>query len=155
VPVGHWADADAAAVMVEALGPNVVAALRRAAGEHAIPVVLVVDEITHVELLTALECRVVTVDKSVLIRKQRGAVVRYRLLETLREFGQDRLRQTGEETAVRRRHRDWCAELVSRAEAEWISPRQVDWFAHLGPGVGKTRLALQVAAQQVPGPDGR
>jgi predicted ATPase/DNA-binding CsgD family transcriptional regulator len=71
------------------------------------------------------------VDKSILIREGHGTVVRYRLLETIREFGRDKLRQTGEETVVHRRHRDWYAELVARAETEWISPRQVDWLARL------------------------
>jgi predicted ATPase/DNA-binding CsgD family transcriptional regulator len=83
------------------------------------------------------------VDKSILIREDHGAVVRYRLLETIREFGQDKLRQTGEEAAMRRRHRDWYAELVARAEAEWIGPRQVDWFASLDREHPNLRAALE------------
>jgi non-specific serine/threonine protein kinase len=54
------------------------------------------------------------VDKSILVAERHGAVVRYRLLETLREFGRERLQQTGEYLALRRRHRDWYAGFVAR-----------------------------------------
>ncbi|MBP2328567.1 non-specific serine/threonine protein kinase [Kibdelosporangium banguiense] len=82
------------------------------------------------------------VDKSILIR-QDGGTVRYRLLDTLREFGQDKGRESGQDTALRRRHRDWYAELVARAEAEWISSRQVDWFARLEREYPNLRAALE------------
>ncbi|HEX6355744.1 ATP-binding protein [Actinophytocola sp.] len=83
------------------------------------------------------------VDKSILIREDHDTVVRYRLLETLREFGQDILRQTDEDTALVRRHRDWYAEFAARAKAEWISPRQVDWFARLEREQLNLRSALE------------
>jgi non-specific serine/threonine protein kinase len=53
------------------------------------------------ELLAAL------VAKSVLIAGHSKGVARYRLPETLREFGQERLQESGEDMALRRRHRDW------------------------------------------------
>lgn len=43
------------------LTADVVAALRRAAAEASAPVVLVINEITEAELLTAVECRVVAI----------------------------------------------------------------------------------------------
>ena len=61
VPAERRTDADVAVVMVETFTSEVVAALRRAAGELGTPVVLVVDEITRDELLTAVEFRVVAV----------------------------------------------------------------------------------------------
>ncbi|MCP2242570.1 ATP-binding protein [Lentzea aerocolonigenes] len=82
------------------------------------------------------------VSKSILIR-QDGAHVRYRMLDTLSEYGQDRLRESGQETALRRRHRDWCAALVAGAEAEWISDRQVDWFTRLEREYPNLRAALE------------
>ncbi|WP_260479322.1 LuxR C-terminal-related transcriptional regulator [Kibdelosporangium aridum] len=83
------------------------------------------------------------VDKSILIRQEHGTLVRYRLLDTLREYGQDKLRESGQDTALRRRHRDWYAALVARADAEWISARQVDWFARLGREQPNLRAALE------------
>jgi DNA-binding NarL/FixJ family response regulator len=57
----HRAEADVAVVAAERLAADVVAALRRAAVELGTPVVLVVNEITQAELLTAVECHVVAV----------------------------------------------------------------------------------------------
>lgn len=71
------------------------------------------------------------VDKSILIREEPGIAVRYRLLETIRDYGQEKLRESGEHLAFVRRHRDWYERLVSRAADEWISPHQVEWIARL------------------------
>lgn len=72
------------------------------------------------------------VDKSILTREDhRGPVARYRMLVTIRIYGQDRLRETGEYLALRRRHRDWYAGVVARARAEWISDRQAYWLDRL------------------------
>ncbi|MFE5700998.1 ATP-binding protein [Rhodococcus koreensis] len=71
------------------------------------------------------------VDKSILIREESGDVVRYRLLETLREYGAERCRESGEYESVRRRHRDWYEQLALRAEDEWIGPQQLQWIARI------------------------
>jgi predicted ATPase/transcriptional regulator with XRE-family HTH domain len=48
-------------------------------------------------------------DRSMLIADKNGeAKTRYRMLETLRQFGQERLAARGESEAVRRRHLDWA-----------------------------------------------
>ena len=63
-------------------------------------------------------------DKSVLIAEHGGSgAARYRLPETLREFGQERLQHAGEETVLRRRHRDWYEQLAARADTDWLSPQ--------------------------------
>ena len=61
LPAERRMDADVAVVAVESFTTDVVAALRRAAAELGTPVVLVVDEISRAELLTAVECRVTAV----------------------------------------------------------------------------------------------
>jgi DNA-binding NarL/FixJ family response regulator len=61
LPGGRRSGADVAVVVVEAFTPSVVATLRRAAAELGTPVVLVVDEISRSDVLTAVECRVVAV----------------------------------------------------------------------------------------------
>lgn len=55
------ADADVLVVAADRLTADIVAALRRAAAESGIPVVLITNEITEAELLTAVECRVVAI----------------------------------------------------------------------------------------------
>ena len=70
-------------------------------------------------------------DKSILIAEHREGVARYRLPEPLREFGQGRLQESGEDTALRRRHRDWHEQLARRADTDWLSPQMTDWVARL------------------------
>jgi predicted ATPase/DNA-binding NarL/FixJ family response regulator len=77
------------------------------------------------ELLAALA------DKSVLIAEHGEYGVRYRLPETLREYGQERLQQAGECTMLRRRHRDWYEQLTRRAGAEGLSPEAAGLVARL------------------------
>jgi non-specific serine/threonine protein kinase len=88
------------------------------------------------------------VDKSILIRQEHGTVARYRLLDTMREYGQERLRETGEYTTARRRHRDWCGDLVSRFDADWIGPRQADWLARLRREHPNLRVALEFCVSE-------
>ncbi|MGV9865617.1 ATP-binding protein [Rhodococcus koreensis] len=83
------------------------------------------------------------IDKSILIREEAGGTVRYRLLETLRDYGTERLQETGEFASLLRRHRDWYEHLVLRAESEWISSRQVGWLVRLDAELPNIRAALQ------------
>jgi predicted ATPase/DNA-binding NarL/FixJ family response regulator len=70
-------------------------------------------------------------DKSVLIAEHGEGGARYRLPEILREYGQERLQQAGEYTALRRRHRDWYEQLARQADIDWLSPQIADWTARL------------------------
>lgn len=88
------------------------------------------------------------VDKSILIREEAEGVVRYRMLETMREYGQERLVSAGEDIAMRRRHRDWCVRLVDRFEAEWIGPDQEVWVRHLRREHANLRIALDFCLAQ-------
>ncbi|GAA4475558.1 hypothetical protein GCM10023094_13200 [Rhodococcus olei] len=83
------------------------------------------------------------VDKSILVREDAGADVRYRLLDTIRDYGREKLHETGEYAQLRRRHRDWYEQLVLRARAEWIGARQVEWIARLEREQPNLRDALE------------
>jgi len=83
------------------------------------------------------------VDRSVLTRDEYGSHVRYRMLETIRQYGQEKLAGQGELDTWRRRHRDWFAELAARAEGDWISSRQVEWAARLRREQPNLRAALE------------
>jgi non-specific serine/threonine protein kinase len=90
------------------------------------------------------------VEKSILIREESGSVVRFRMLETLREYGFEKLTQTGEAVALRRRHRDWYEALALAAEAEWISAHQLDWIARLKREQPNLREALEFSIDDDP-----
>ncbi|OAH12724.1 ATP-binding protein [Streptomyces jeddahensis] len=95
------------------------------------------------------------VDKSILVRQEEGDRVRYRLLETIRQYGADRLAGLGLAPALQRRHRDWYHRLACRAEEEWLSPRQEQWLARLRSEHANLRAALDFScadpAQAGPG----
>ncbi|MGK3203182.1 ATP-binding protein [Amycolatopsis sp. MEPSY49] len=82
------------------------------------------------------------VDKSVLLRVEGTTGVRFRMLEALREFGQERLVEAGTAEAVARRHRDHHARLLEQADAEWFGPRRDDWLARLSDRHADIRAAL-------------
>ncbi|GAA2529052.1 LuxR family transcriptional regulator [Streptomyces levis] len=83
------------------------------------------------------------VDKSVLCRESGPDGVRYRLLDTLRQYGLEQLRRTpGEETAARRRQRDWMLRRAEACERDWFGPRQPEIVARLRADRDNLRAAL-------------
>ena len=85
-------------------------------------------------------------DKSVLLREDHGDTVRFRLLETLREFGAERLAEAGETEWAARAHRDWIDRLTARADAEWAGPAQLTWIGRLRLEQANIRAALDWSA---------
>lgn len=71
------------------------------------------------------------IDKSVLTREGGGASARYRVLETIRQYGRERLDETGDTPAVRRRHRDYYLLLAEQADADSGGPHQYEWAERL------------------------
>jgi len=90
------------------------------------------------------------VDKSILIREEAGRVVRFRMLETLRDYGRVKLRECSEYQQIRVRHRDWYEQLVLAAEAEWISSQQLDWIARIDKEQSNLREALDFCVTDSP-----
>ena len=66
---------------------------------------------------------------------------RYRLLETLREFGQERLRDTGSLEPVEERHRAWFLQVAERAAGELDSPEEGRWAARIDHDLDNLRAA--------------
>ena len=71
------------------------------------------------------------VNKSILACDYHSEHMRYRMLDVVRDFGRIKLRESGQETVIRRRHCDWYQQLVVRAKVEWISARQTYWLDRL------------------------
>ncbi|HEX6655419.1 MAG TPA: tetratricopeptide repeat protein, partial [Candidatus Limnocylindria bacterium] len=68
--------------------------------------------------------------------------VRYRLLETLRQYGRELLEQRGGAEAVRRRHAAYYLRLAEEVEPELRGPRQDAWLARLELEHDNLRAAL-------------
>jgi predicted ATPase/DNA-binding CsgD family transcriptional regulator len=82
------------------------------------------------------------VDKSIVVPGERRERVRYQLLETLREYGRDRLNEYGETREFRRRHRDWCLRFVIDAEAGSFSSEQAELLTRVRLEHDNLRSAL-------------
>ncbi|MGV9554271.1 LuxR C-terminal-related transcriptional regulator [Streptomyces sp. NPDC003522] len=84
------------------------------------------------------------VDKSVLCRETGpGGGVGYRLLDTLREYGLERLREhPGEEHAARTRLRDWMQRRAAACERDWFGPDQPAIVSRLRADRDSLRAAL-------------
>ncbi|MFD6061324.1 protein kinase domain-containing protein [Rhodococcus wratislaviensis] len=89
------------------------------------------------------------VDKSILIREDAGVVVRFRMLETLRDYGREKSEYVGEHQVLRRRHCDWYLSLAVEAEAEWVSPRQLEWIARIEREQPNLREAMEFSLSHV------
>lgn len=81
------------------------------------------------------------VDKSLVLREEYDGQVRYRLLETIRQFGLGRLGDA-EGRRLARRHRDWYGWLIDQAAQAWFGPEQVSWFRRLRLAQPNIRAAL-------------
>jgi predicted ATPase/DNA-binding CsgD family transcriptional regulator len=80
------------------------------------------------------------VAKSILLREGQGTA-RYRLLDTIREFGLARLRGRDNERTLRLRHRAYYAALAARQEA--FGPGRAEWIAALDADHENLRVALR------------
>jgi predicted ATPase/DNA-binding SARP family transcriptional activator len=80
------------------------------------------------DLLAAL------VDRSLVVMQESAGLARYRMLETVKQYAAERLREAGEEEETRRRHAAYFVALVTTAEPHlttfarraWIEPLQRD-----------------------------
>ncbi|HUG23507.1 ATP-binding protein [Piscinibacter sp.] len=95
--------------------------------DAAIAVAQAADEYAALTLLTALH------DKSLLVvdRGADGTRPRYRMLETVRQYAQQRLDEAGEADATRVRHVGHFLALAETAAPHLRGPQQIDWMARL------------------------
>jgi predicted ATPase/DNA-binding CsgD family transcriptional regulator len=78
--------------------------------------------------------------------------IRFRLLETIRQYGRERLVELGEESTLRRRHCDHYLDVARRATSQWATPRQEEALSRLRTEHGNLRAALEAAITDPEGP---
>ncbi|MGW4808974.1 ATP-binding protein [Kitasatospora sp. NPDC004272] len=83
------------------------------------------------------------VDKSVLERLDGDGTVRFRMLDTLREYGAHWLRAGGDRPRLLRRHRDWYLGVATWGEVEWFGPRQAETAERTRLAHANLRAALE------------
>ena len=87
------------------------------------------------------------VDKSLVVVDDIDGGVRYRLLETIRQYARERLDASGEPVALRRRHADHYVALAEVAGAHLRGREHVEWASVVIREIDNFRAALDWAVE--------
>jgi predicted ATPase/class 3 adenylate cyclase len=93
------------------------------------------------------------VDKSLVLAESAGGALRYRLLETIRQFAAERLVEAGEDEALAAaaNHRDYFLRVAETAAPHLTGPDQGRWLARLDADLANLRRAADHAASDPAG----
>jgi predicted ATPase/DNA-binding SARP family transcriptional activator len=91
------------------------------------------------------------VARSMISVKREPAAVRYRLIETLREYGRTRLAEAGETEAAQRRHAAWFLTLAEEAAGHYADPGRRLWFERIAADQVDFQAALSTLQDTDPG----
>src|SRR4029453_18939027 len=94
------------------------------------------------DLLTSL-C-----DKSLVLAEHKGERSRYRLLETMRQYADEKLVESGDSRAVRRRHRDYFLMLAEKVEPNLLGAEQAGWLQRLEDEHENLRASLESSLEE-------
>ncbi len=83
------------------------------------------------------------VEKSLVVTEDRGAEVRYRLLEPVRQYALARLRETDEADVLQARHRDFFLGLAEEGHAGLAGPQRMVWRARIETDHDNIRAGLR------------
>jgi predicted ATPase/DNA-binding CsgD family transcriptional regulator len=86
------------------------------------------------------------VEKSLLNRQpEAGPTARYSMLEPVRQYGHQRLADSGELTVLIRRHREYYLDLARQADTEYLSQQQAQWMLRLRREHPNVRASIRSA----------
>ena len=83
------------------------------------------------------------IDKSLVAVEQSDGRVRYRLLETVRQYARERLLESGGAETMRERHRDYFLRLAEAADDQLLGAEQAGWLQRLEDEHDNLRSALE------------
>ncbi|HXY94525.1 MAG TPA: adenylate/guanylate cyclase domain-containing protein [Acidimicrobiia bacterium] len=95
-----------------------------------------------VDTLDVLDLLAGLVAKSMVLLDDTGTVDHYRLLETMRDFGQERLADPGELPAFEARHAAYYLDLVVQAEPGYLGRDDTAWCERVTSEYANVRAAL-------------
>jgi predicted ATPase/DNA-binding SARP family transcriptional activator len=90
------------------------------------------------------------VDKSLLVADTSGTSARFRMLESLRAYGIDRLTNAGQLDDALAAHRQWCTHLAEQAEIGIRGVDQLAWLDRLDADHDNLRAAVSHAVAAAP-----
>jgi predicted ATPase/DNA-binding winged helix-turn-helix (wHTH) protein len=85
------------------------------------------------------------VAKSLVVAEGEGAVARYRLLDTTRDYALEKLDESGERERLSHHHAEYYRHLFEHAEVEWETRPAVEWLDDYGWCIDNLRAALDWA----------
>jgi predicted ATPase/DNA-binding SARP family transcriptional activator len=97
-----------------------------------------------IKLLTQL------VDKSLVMAETQDREARYRLLETVRQYAQEKLVAARESKRILERHLSFYLDMAEQAESHLQGPSQAFWLVRLESEHPNLRAALDYSAQSYP-----
>jgi predicted ATPase len=83
------------------------------------------------------------VNKSLVSVEEWQAETRYRMLETMRQYAEEKLIEVSESELLRDRHLKYYLDLAESAAPHLIRPEQVEWLDHLKVDHDNLRAALE------------
>jgi hypothetical protein len=95
-----------------------------------------------IDALDVLDHLATLVRRSLVVADQLGEQTRYRLLETIRQYAQDRLEEAGGTDTVGRRHAGHYGSMAEEAGPHLRAADQLTWIARLAPEFDNLRVAL-------------
>jgi non-specific serine/threonine protein kinase len=90
------------------------------------------------------------VDKSLVLVDEQGGTTRYRFLEMIRQYAEEKLLESGEAVTYRDRQRDWCLGLAEAAAPHLAEADPVSWLDRLEAEHDNLRAALAWCEGQNP-----
>jgi len=83
------------------------------------------------------------VNKSLVITEEEHGESRYHMLETIRQYTNEKLVESGESDVLRDKHLEFFLNLAETAEPHLIGPEQLKWLAQLDDDYENLRAALE------------
>ncbi|MGE3594981.1 MAG: tetratricopeptide repeat protein [Dehalococcoidia bacterium] len=96
-----------------------------------------------IQVHAVLELLAQLVDKSLVIGEEERGAVRYRMLETIRQYAEERLQEAGEAERTRDRHLAYFVALSEEVEPYLRGAEQPAWMARLDAEHDNLRSALE------------
>jgi len=85
------------------------------------------------------------VRRSMLIAEESASTTRYRMLETIRQYGEEYLAGIGDAIETRRAHLEWCTEFVSEIGEQLRGPEDAAGIGRMEDEIANIRAALHFA----------
>ena len=99
---------------------------------------------TIFDLLTQL------IKKSLIVTQEIKSTARYRMLETIRQYANNKLRESGENDRLRDSHLEYFLKLAETAEPHLLRVEQLEWLVRLDMDYENMRAALEWALSKDP-----